>query len=143
VSSGRTTKMSAARVEAVLMGLRKGLSRTVAGQAAGVSKDSIRRWMERSATFRADTEQAEAESQSMLVGIVLAAAAKKLPNTWQAAAWLLERRWPEVYGQRSKVDISLDIAEAAREVAEEFGASQEAVIAEAEAILRRHGGDAR
>jgi hypothetical protein len=135
--------MTAARVEAVLMGLRKGLSRTVAGQAAGVSKDSIRRWMERSATFRADTEQAEAESQSMLVGIVLAAAAKKLPNTWQAAAWLLERRWPEVYGQRSKVDISLDIAEAAREVAEEFGASQEAVIAEAEAILRRHGGETR
>ena len=143
MSSGRTTKMTSERVEAVLMGLRRGLSRTVAGQAAGVSKDSIRRWMERSATFRADTEQAEAESQSMLLGIVLAAAAKKLPNTWQAAAWLLERRWPEAYGQRSKVDISLDIVEAAREVAEEFGASQEAVIAEAEAILRRHGGETR
>ena len=143
MSSGRTTKMTAQRVELVLMGLRRGLSRTVAGQAAGVSKDSIRRWMERSATFRADTEQAEAESQSMLLGIVLAAAAKKLPNTWQAAAWLLERRWPEAYGQRSKVDISLDIVEAAREVAEEFGASQEAVIAEAEAILRRHGGESR
>jgi len=127
--------MNPQRVEAVLLGLRKGLSRTVAAEAAGVSKDTLRNWAQRSPKFAAQLTQAEAQAQSVLVGIVLAAAAKMLPNTWQAAAWLLERRWPELYGQRARVEISVDVRAEARRIAALSGFDEAAILAEAEAIL--------
>jgi hypothetical protein len=40
-----------------------------------------RRWTEREPGFGAAVEQAEAEARSMLVNILLAAAAKRMPNT--------------------------------------------------------------
>ena len=132
---GTRSKATAERKEAVLAGLRRGLSRTVAAEAVGVSKDAIRRWTERSPRFADEVAQAEAQAQSLLLGLVLDAAAKRLPNTWQAAAWVLERRWPDAYGQRQRVEISMDIREEAERIAKELGLDASDVLAEAEGIL--------
>ncbi len=130
--------MTPERMEAVLVGMRLGLSRTVAAQAAGVGKDAIRRWALVDRRFALALEEAEGTAQAMLMRLVLQAAAKGLPNTWQAAAWMLERRWPDQYGQKSKLDVSLDVHDEARRIAEEMGLDPIDVIAEAEGILATH-----
>lgn len=128
--------MTPQRTEAILLGLRKGLSRTIAAEAVGIDRETIRNWAARSVSFRGQLAQAEAEGESMLVGIVLGAAAKRLPNTWQAAAWLLERTRPERYGQRARLEVSVDIQEEIRIMAAELGMAPESVSAEVDSFLR-------
>lgn len=114
---------------------------SVAARAAGCSKDTIRRRLQRKPAFLARVEEAEGQAQQMLLNLVLGAAAKKLPNTWQAAAWMLERRWPDLYGQRNRIEISLDVRREAKRIADELGISVEEVLAEADAILAQgHAG---
>jgi len=132
--------MTPQRTEAILLGLRKGLSRTIAAEAVGIDRETIRNWAARSVSFRGQLAQAEAEGESMLVGIVLGAAAKRLPNTWQAAAWLLERTRPERYGQRARLEVSVDIQEEIRIMAAELGMAPESVSAEVDAFLRSRSG---
>lgn len=81
--------------------------------------------------------QAEAEAVWHMLEVIRRAADKALPNTWQAAAWLLERRHPDVYGQRARVEVSRDIREEAALLAAELGLDPADVLAEAETILSR------
>jgi hypothetical protein len=54
--------------------------------------------------FVADIEKALGQWEcERLAGIT---AAGKQPRHWTANAWLLERRWPERYGRRTRVDAS-------------------------------------
>lgn len=55
---------------------------------------------------------------------------------WTADAWHLERRWPDRWGRRDRVDPRLTIERVAQEIAEELGMTAEEVLAEAEAYLR-------
>lgn len=136
----RPLKMTPERVHAVLDGLRLGLSRTIAANAVGISKSTIANWAVRSADFRQQLDQAEAEAERMLMGLIVGAAAKKLPTSWQAAAWILERTRPERYGQRSRMDMSLDVRQAAEESAAELGVDPELVISAMEEELRKRIG---
>jgi hypothetical protein len=63
-----------------------------AAAAAGVSRTSYYRWMAAGGELRDRVERARAESEVVLV-IRIARAAER--GSWQAAAWLLERQWPE------------------------------------------------
>jgi hypothetical protein len=137
----RPLKMTPERVRAVLDGLRLGLSRTIAANAVGISKSTITNWAARSETFRAQLEQAEAEAERMLIGLIVAAAAKKLPTSWQAAAWILERTRPDRYGQRSRMDISLDVRQAAEDAAADLGIDAAVVIEAMEEELRKRAGE--
>lgn len=132
---GRPLRMTPQREEAILQGLRLGLPRTVAAQSAGVGKDTLRRHCERKPAFRSAVDEAEAQSQSMLLGIILKVAARALPNTWQAAAWMLERRWPELYGRRVRLGVKVDMDAIVARVAAEDGLEPEAVKAELDDIL--------
>lgn len=81
----------------------------VAAETAGISQPTFYGWMARGkqggrgnaayARFREDVEQARIEAESLLVLRVQKAAAK---GSWNAAAWLLERRWPERWSSPSK-----------------------------------------
>jgi hypothetical protein len=135
-----TSKMTPERVKAVLDGLRLGLSRTIAANAVGISKTTITNWAARSEPFRAQLEQAEAEAERTLIGLIVGAAAKKLPTSWQAAAWILERTRPDRYGQRSRVDLSLDVRQAAEDAAADMGVDPAVVIEAMEEELRKRSG---
>jgi hypothetical protein len=134
----RPSLMTPERVAGVLAGIKLGQSRTQAGRAAGVTHQTIARWAERVPSFAAQLDQAEAEGQQLLLKIVVAAAAKNLPNTWQAAAWLLERRWPNDFGQKSRLDVSIDLQAEIHDLAERKGLDVGEVMAMAEAIIREH-----
>ena len=98
---GRPTKLTPEALERVEQLVRAGTTIDVAAAAAGVNRATIYRWLAAGEKARKGThtrelrdrvERARAESESVLVARIGAAAAK---GSWQAAAWLLERRWPE------------------------------------------------
>lgn len=130
-----TSKFSPERAEAVLTGIRVGNSRTRAAVAAGITKDTVRRWADRYPSFARRLDQAEAEGVALLLGAVRQHAMSGAPNTWQAAAWILERTHPDEFGQRSRVDISMDIREHVKEIAAETGLDEAEIMAEAERLL--------
>lgn len=81
--------------------MRAGATMEVAAEAAGVSRGTLYRWLKkgerarpgsRPRELRERVEKARAESETVLVARIAAAAGK---GSWQAAAWLLERRFPE------------------------------------------------
>ena len=58
------------------------------------------------------------------------------PPAWQADAWYLERaRW-QTWGKKDRQDLHLHIHEAAKKVAEKLGLTPEAILVEAEALLK-------
>ena len=89
-----------------------------AARVCGVPPQTVRGWLARGenrhsqgrpstpeyVAFVADIEKALGQWEcGRLAGIV---AAGKQPRHWTANAWLLERRWPERYGRRTRVDAS-------------------------------------
>jgi len=52
--------------------------------------------------FAEAVKRAEAAAQARCLRIIMETA----PGTWQAAAWYLERKFPELFGQRGKVEHS-------------------------------------
>lgn len=88
--------------ERIVQVIRAGGSHELAAAVAGVSERSLYAWLERGtrrgrrdATYRAlrnAVERARAEHEGILVAQLSRAASK---GSWRAAAWLLERRFPE------------------------------------------------
>ena len=105
-------KRSPEREQRVLQALRNGNTRTAAARCAGIEIHTLERWAKRSAQFAQALSRAEAESQVALVAIVRQAAA----SDWRAAAHLLERRWPDEWGRREKIDIDVYARQRAREL---------------------------
>jgi hypothetical protein len=106
---GRPSKLSDELLERVVRAIRAGNYPEVAARHAGVHAATYYRWMERGAPardapedepyrrFRAEVERALADAEATEVGLILKAAGS---GSWAAAAWLLERRFPERWGRR-------------------------------------------
>lgn len=124
--------------EAILVGIRHGMAKTKAAQAAGFNHNTVWEWMTKSPAFAAKVHQAEAECQSKMLAVVIGAAEKMLPNTWQAAAWLLERRWPDEFGQKTRLDVNIDLQAEIRELALAAGLDPADLVAQAEGIIATH-----
>jgi transposase len=104
--NGRKSKLTRdveARVVAIIAA---GNHLEVAAAAGGIGLRTLHDWMARGnpagtarrdapyRRFRAAVERAQAEGEATLVTRIQKAAAN---GSWQAAAWLLERRYPERY----------------------------------------------
>jgi hypothetical protein len=89
--------------------------------------------MDKDATFRDAVEKAEADAEVRYSAQVAKAATD---GTWQAAAWWLERRRHTDYGRKDRVDMNLDVRREAEKMAAELGLDADAIMAEAEAVLR-------
>jgi hypothetical protein len=85
---------------------------TVAAEAAGISVDTLTRWRERGAE---DVENGVESAYALLCGALTRAQADAelrmlrlieahAIEDWRAAAWYLERRAPERWSRRDKVD---------------------------------------
>lgn len=89
--------------EKILNALRAGNYRVAACKFAGISDDTFGRWMragkagdEPFAAFAEQVKQAEAQAEASLVATIRKAAG----DHWQAAAWLLERKYVTRWGRR-------------------------------------------
>lgn len=87
-SAGRPTKWTPERTQRLLTALGEGNTRRTACALAGLSEDTFGRRMLSHADFAAQVTQKEAEAEAKAVATVLRASRE----TWQAAAWWLERK---------------------------------------------------
>lgn len=116
--------------------LVRGNFQNVAAELAGVDNGTICRWMEkgqredaefaRYRQFREAILVANAEAQDAQITRINRAARD---GTWQAAAWLLERRFPDQWGRKDKVQhegadaFAAFLDEVARKRAEQLAAA--------------------
>jgi len=125
----RRTKRTPSLVDALCRVLRAGTTRRAACAHVDIASPQFYRWLETDVAFRSAIEKAEADAQLRFEKIVADAAA----DTWQAAAWWLERRRPDDYRRRDRIE--LDIRRQAERVAQAYGLSVDEVLQEAERWL--------
>ena len=97
----RRPKRSPEREVAILNALRVGNTRRASAAAAGISHETFYQWMS-DLTFSDAVVKAEAEAELRFLGQVATAA----KQSWQAAAWWLERRKHEDYRRMDGVELS-------------------------------------
>ena len=90
--------------------LRNGASRETALQAAGVAPAVYRKWFKRGldgeepyASWIEGMTATEAEAETEDVKAIRQAKA------WQARAWLLERRYPDKWGQKIQIEVAKEV----------------------------------
>ena len=90
---GRPTKATPALVEAILADIARGLTREQACAFNGVSASALREWEKRFPDLRAKAQ-----------GLRKAALLQRIESSsdWKAAAWLLERNFPEEFGKQQR-----------------------------------------
>ena len=99
---GRPTKKTPKRCRAILDGVAAGWPYVVACRCAGVSYDAFKLWCRIDEHFREEVAFAEAEAIKSNLETLKAASR----DNWPAAAWLLERRHPEMF---SKPEVQLNL----------------------------------
>jgi hypothetical protein len=117
---GRPTKLTATVQDTICEALRRGCYYETAAALAGISIRTLRNWLRAGARARDDEahgrvldpyerllaeflvacRQAEAEMEHTALGEISRHGEKE----WTAHAWRLERRWPEKYGRRERVN---------------------------------------
>lgn len=107
---GRPSKLTPDRVTRLAEALRAGHTRATAAALAGIGESTLYAWLQAAnqpdaapefVDFLDAVKKAEVEGEDALVGIIRAAADK----SWQAAAWILERRRPDSWGKRLKTEV--------------------------------------
>ena len=90
------SEMTDERIEAILRTVRLGLHPDRAAMAHGVSPATLRQHKRRNPEFVTALKEAEASAEQGFLGRIL----KHTDKQWTAAAWMLERRWPERWAKR-------------------------------------------
>lgn len=106
--SGRPAKLTKEATEKIIAAMRAGAYIETAAALAGIHRDSLYEWLKRGAAspaseygkFAQAVEKALAESELRDLTNIMAAA----QTQWQASAWRLERRYPERYSLRTRVE---------------------------------------
>lgn len=109
---GRPNKLTPEIQAKICDAIRAGAYVETAAALAGISKDTFYRWLKKGARaksgkFKAFNEavhkaMAEAEFQDIMI---IANAAKV---DWKAAAWKLERKYPERWARKDRSDVNLN-----------------------------------
>ena len=105
--AGRKTKLTPEVQELIVDGINAGLTFGLTCARAGVNPATFYRWLEKGEAAKSgvfcefcDTvSRARADSAMRLVSQITLQA----PTDWRAAAFLLERRFPDDYGKRSEL----------------------------------------
>ena len=93
----RKSKYTPDVVDKLTQAIRLGATYVLACDYAGISERTFRSWMETYPPFLQSVKEAEgAAAVGWLAKIEKAAS----DGNWQAAAWKLERRYPEMYGKQ-------------------------------------------
>ena len=96
--AGRPSLRTPAAQHKICEALRAGNTRRAASIYGGMSEDTFGRWLKADADFAAAIEKAETDAHVRNVAIIQKAA----QDTWTAAAWWLERKFPQDWARREK-----------------------------------------
>lgn len=100
--AGRRTKYSPEVVKRLTDAIRLGATYELACHYAGIGTTQFYEWQKRKPEFADAIKEAEGGAA---VGWLARIEQAAKDGTWQAAAWKLERRYPEQYG-RQVVDVA-------------------------------------
>jgi len=128
---GRPSKRTPERALVIISALREGGTREGAAADAGMHRQTLWDWTQDAPELVVLMENAERFAQmDMLRGIRRAGNA-----TWQALAWMLERRWPQEFARREKTDITIETKRYVTELAEKHGLDEGEIMARVGEIL--------
>ena len=106
---GRPTSHTEDKAARIVEAIRQGMPYKLAASAGGVSYNTFVRWRnegtnpnapEHLREFSKQVREAEAEAAQRLYALIIEAA--ESGKKWQAAAWMLERRHPDLFGKDVK-----------------------------------------
>jgi len=101
----RPTKLTDITEKAICDNIRLGLTYKASAEAAGVSYAVFNEWMKdirpHYVKFQEAVSRANAEARKILTMRIQSAAT----DDWRAAAWMLERRFRDEYGQSVGVNV--------------------------------------
>lgn len=86
---------------------RNGLTNKDICAALGISEQTFYRWLNKPTcrlhrSLSESLKKAEAEYKAELLEAIMATATREKNPQWTAAAWLLERRYPDEYAQTTR-----------------------------------------
>lgn len=99
----RRSKYTPELVRQICQILAEGNPRRTACVLAGVSEETFYTWLRAKPEFSEAIKKAEEEAIRRNVSIIQSAAREH----WQAAAWWLERKAPDEFGQRSRQTVEV------------------------------------
>jgi hypothetical protein len=135
----RRSKYTAELAAHVVRAVGLGLSLSAAGENVGLDSATVLRWRQAGeqgrqpyADFAVAIKKAEANFQETLLSEIHVAAR----TTWQAGAWLLERRFPQYWSRHERMTTSdFDLRAECAKAAHEYDLPYNEVLAEARAVL--------
>src|SRR5438552_2368898 len=71
-----------------------------AAAICGIGERTIFTWLEKNEAFRTAVYRARAKAKAKLVRVIT----NQAPHDWRAAAWILERSWPDEYARTERVE---------------------------------------
>lgn len=101
---GRPTKYTLENVNAILDAIRVGTPLTHACRYGKVSFETFNEWRKQYSEFSEQVKEAESEAVKGWLDHIETAAKS---GSWQAAAWKLERRYPQDFGRRDRLPIDV------------------------------------
>jgi hypothetical protein len=114
--AGRPDMLNPKLQEAICKRIEKGTYPAKAAVLEGISKDTYYAWMRRGRTepkgkfynFLKAIRKAESIAETAYLEQIRKAATGEETGkpVWQAAAWYLERRYPDSWGRRDRVDLN-------------------------------------
>lgn len=137
---GRPTKLTPPVERAIVSAIARGNTRKVAAEAVGINEATLYRWLQQGGgehpvklyrEFREAITRAEAGAVMAAVGVVRFAGR----TNWQAMTWWLERRYPDEWGRKDRVEVMDVVRREAKKLADEMGLDAEEVVADAERYL--------
>lgn len=88
--------------DAILRAIRLGLHADRAAAASGIKPSTMRAHKQRHPEFASAVKEAEAVAERGFLSRLL----QHTDKQWTACAWMLERRWPERWAKRDRVEVS-------------------------------------
>lgn len=115
---GQNMKLDEAAAEKVCVALRQGATLDAAAAYTGVARSVVFDWLRKGRQagarqpYKGFVEKVD-EAFAMFEVTAIAQIAKAgADGEWQATAWRLERRFPDKYGRRTRVDGNLQVSAA-------------------------------
>ena len=81
--------------------LRKGCTIEASCQAANISRSTYYKWLDEIPEFKEFVNATESDVEATLLETI------QSYGDWRAAAWVLERRYPQRWGQKRELDVNV------------------------------------
>jgi len=106
------------------------MTKDIACSQAGIVRQTLHKWCEDDAELAAEVDAAIDVSQAVLINEVRTLGETR--QDWRAAAWLLERRWPQQWGAKRDMDVTINKSDGSDVVVSMVAQAQQLIAEQAD-----------